>query len=181
MALKRERFFALFFAILFLITSSALTIAFIWSNYQNRNSNNGSATTQSKVNLNPSSKLQGTKLVGFTPTSNVSSLQIIDLKKGTGPSVKPGATVQVNYTGAVASTGIIFQSSLDSGQPVTFSLNQVIPGWTQGIPGMQVGGTRQLIIPANLAYGANPPAGSGIPANAPLVFNVTLLSIPQNN
>lgn len=114
----------------------------------------------------------------FTPiTTPLTQLQTQDLKVGTGEAVKPGATVTVDYTGAVASTGVIFQSSLDTGQPVTFSLNQVIKGWTEGIPGMKVGGTRRLLIPAALAYGANPPQGSGIPANADLVFDVTLHKI----
>ncbi|MCL5113201.1 MAG: FKBP-type peptidyl-prolyl cis-trans isomerase [Patescibacteria group bacterium] len=179
MALKRERFFALFFAILFLITSSALTIAFIWSNYQNGKNNNTVASNQS--NLNQVSKLVGTKLANFTPISSVTTPKSIDLKVGNGPVVKAGATVEVNYTGALASTGIIFQSSLGTGQPVTFNLKQVILGWTLGIPGMRVGGTRRLILPANLAYGANPPPGSGIPPNAPLVFDVSLLSIIKNN
>ena len=113
----------------------------------------------------------------FTPVSSVTSLQTTDLTPGTGATVKAGDTVTVDYTGAVAATGVIFQSSLDSGQPVTFSLSQVIAGWTEGIPGMKVGGTRRLLIPASLAYGANPPSGSGIPANAALVFDVTLHSI----
>lgn len=124
-----------------------------------------------------SKKLAGTQLANFTPVASVSQLQEIDTVPGTGATVKPGATITVDYTGAVAATGTIFQSSLDTGQSVTFSLSQVIPGWTEGIPGMKVGGTRRLIIPANLAYGANPPSGSGIPANAPLVFDVTLHKI----
>jgi FKBP-type peptidyl-prolyl cis-trans isomerase len=56
-------------------------------------------------------------------------------------------------------------------------LNQVIPGWTEGIPGMKVGGKRRLLIPAAQAYGANPPSGSNIPANADLVFDITLYKI----
>ena len=105
-------------------------------------------------------------------------LQIIDTKVGTGAVAKSSSTVSVLYTGAIASTGIIFQSSLDNGpSPVTFPLNQVIQGWQQGIPGMKVGGVRQLLIPASLAYGANPPSGSNIPANADLVFNITLLNV----
>jgi len=87
--------------------------------------------------------------------------------------------VTVDYTGAVAATGVIFQSSIDSGQPVTFSLDQVIDGWKEGMVGMKIGGKRRLIIPADKAYGANPPQNSGIPANAPLVFDVTLYSIGQ--
>jgi FKBP-type peptidyl-prolyl cis-trans isomerase len=129
------------------------------------------------TNMSSTNKLQGTKLANFTPVSSVSQLEAADTSPGTGAIVKAGDTVTVDYTGAVASTGIIFQSSKDSGQPVTFPLNQVIAGWSQGIPGMKVGGTRRLLIPANLAYGANPPAGSGIPANADLVFDVTLHSI----
>jgi FKBP-type peptidyl-prolyl cis-trans isomerase len=124
--------------------------------------------------------LQGTKLNDFAPVASVDTLQKIDLKEGTGEEVKPGATVTAHYTGAVAATGIIFQSSHDSGQPIPFSLSQVIQGWTDGVPGMKVGGTRRLIIPADQAYGANPPAGSGIPANAPLVFDIELTAV-QNN
>jgi FKBP-type peptidyl-prolyl cis-trans isomerase len=58
-------------------------------------------------------------------------------------------------------------------------LNEVIKGWTDGVPGMKVGGTRRLIIPADQAYGANPPEGSGIPANAPLVFDIEVTATGQ--
>jgi FKBP-type peptidyl-prolyl cis-trans isomerase len=114
--------------------------------------------------------------IGSTMTTP-SGLKITDSKVGTGAAVKAGATVVVDYTGAVAATGTIFQSSLDTGQPATLSLNGVIEGWKLGIVGMKVGGVRRLLIPADEAYGANPPAGSGIPANAPLVFDITLHSI----
>ncbi|HVW23355.1 MAG TPA: FKBP-type peptidyl-prolyl cis-trans isomerase [Candidatus Saccharimonadales bacterium] len=183
MARKRDRAFALFGALLFLITSSALTIAVIYTLVQQNKKPDDGATSQaanSKTEdktTNPQSKLQGTKLANFTPVSDVSQLQEIDTTPGTGEEVKPGDTVTVDYTGAVAANGIIFQSSKDSGQPVTFSLSQVIAGWSQGIPGMKVGGTRRLIIPAGLAYANNPPAGSGIPDDAALVFDVTLHSI----
>lgn len=123
--------------------------------------------------------LAGTQLANFTPVSTVDELQTTDTTEGTGEEVKAGDTVTVDYTGAVAATGIIFQSSKDSGQPVSFGLNQVIEGWKEGIPGMKVGGTRRLLIPADKAYGANPPSGSGIPANAALVFDVTLHKIGQ--
>jgi FKBP-type peptidyl-prolyl cis-trans isomerase len=171
MARKRERAFAAFGAALFLITTSALTIAAIWSAHQQ-----SSTSTNNSTNTSTTTKtLTGTQMQNFTPlTAPLSQLQTEDIKVGTGETVKPGATVTVDYTGAVASTGTIFQSSLDMGQPVTFPLNQVIPGWTQGIPGMKVGGTRRLLIPAALAYGAHPPANSGIPANADLVFDVTV-------
>ena len=177
MARKRERAFAGFFAGLFLLTSSALTIGVIYQAVQNHNSKPAAATTPPKENN--VDKLQGTQLANFTPVTSIPQLQEVDTTAGTGAVVKAGATVTVDYTGAVASTGIIFQSSKDSGQPVTFPLSNVIAGWSQGIPGMKVGGTRRLLIPASLAYGANPPSGSGIPANADLVFDVTLHSISK--
>ncbi len=177
MALKRERFFAIFFAILFLLTSSFITIAFIISNYES--SHNGSSKPSSS-NLQSSTAPPTQKLSNFTPVSSVPSLQTIDLKVGSGPTVNPGATVTVFYTGALASTGQIFQSTSSTGKPITFALNQVIPGWSKGIVGMKVGGIRRLLIPSSMAYGASPPPGSGIPANADLVFDVTLLAISKN-
>jgi len=113
----------------------------------------------------------------FTPVDTISELQMIDTIPGTGDEVQPGDTVTVDYIGAVAATGSVFQRSTDFGRPITFGLNQVIKGWTDGIPGMKVGGTRRLLIPAAQAYGATPPPGSGIPANADLVFDVTLHAI----
>ena len=113
----------------------------------------------------------------FTPIDSVDSLQIIDLSEGTGDIVNAGDTVTVDYTGAIAATGHVFQSSKDFGKPITFGLGQVIRGWGDGIPGMKVGGTRRLLIPADQAYGSTPPYGSGIPADAALVFDVTLHEI----
>ncbi|MBP6858045.1 MAG: FKBP-type peptidyl-prolyl cis-trans isomerase [Candidatus Pacebacteria bacterium] len=117
-------------------------------------------------------------LPNFTVVAKTDSLKKIDLKVGTGQEVKAGDTVSVHYTGAVAATGEIFQSSKDFGtDPITFPLSGVIKGWTDGIPGMKIGGTRRLVIPASQAYGATPPPGSGIPANADLVFDVELIAI----
>ena len=184
MARTRERIFALAGAILFLTTSLGLSFAVIWQMYENgHNKSNSSAQTtanQSSSSNSSSKKLAGTKLQNFTPVAHIGSLQTTDTKVGTGQAAVASDTVTVDYTGAVASTGVIFQSSYDTGQPATFALNQVIQGWTEGIPGMKVGGTRRLLIPAALAYGANPPSGSGIPANADLVFDVTLEAIGNN-
>ena len=72
--------------------------------------------------------------------------------------------------------GIIFQSSHDFGEAVSFGLSQVIQGWTVGVPGMRVGGTRRLIIPAEMAYGEASPERS-IPANSDLVFDIDLVAI----
>lgn len=117
------------------------------------------------------------QLDNFTPVESVEQLTVIDVKEGSGDAVQPGATITAHYTGAVATTGVVFQSSKDFGRPISFGLNQVIKGWTDGVPGMKVGGIRRLLIPADQAYGASPPPGSGIPANAALVFDIELVSI----
>lgn len=125
-------------------------------------------------------KYEGTKLAKFEPRSEaVRELEIIDLEVGTGEEVRPGATITAHYTGALVKNGIIFQSSHDFGKAITFGLDQVIAGWTQGVPGMKVGGTRRLIIPAAMAYGDRSPS-SNIPAGSDLVFDIDLMEIPRN-
>lgn len=122
---------------------------------------------------------EGAKLHDFEPRDEVKELEIIEVEEGTGEEVKPGATITAHYTGALVKNGIIFQSSLDFGDAITFGLDQVIKGWTYGVPGMKVGGTRRLIIPAEQAYGASSPA-KNIPANSDLVFDIDLVAIPKN-
>lgn len=123
---------------------------------------------------------EGTKLHNFEPrTDAVKELEIIDVEVGSGDEVKPGATITAHYTGALVKNGIIFQSSLDFGDPISFGLDQVITGWTHGVPGMKVGGTRRLVIPAEQAYGAASPAPN-IPPNSDLVFDIDLVAIPRN-
>lgn len=121
-------------------------------------------------------KYEGTKLDVFEPIEQVTELQIIDREVGTGEEVQPGATVTAHYTGALCRNGIIFQSSHDFGDPVTFPLDGVIAGWQQGVPGMKVGGWRRIVIPAELAYGASSPAPN-IPAGSDLVFDIELTNI----
>ena len=125
------------------------------------------------TNNNP---LEGTKLNLFDIIDKVSELQIIDLIEGTGRTVSNDATITAHYIGALVSNGVIFQSSHDFGNPATFGLNQVISGWTKGVPGMKVGGTRRLIIPADMAYGSRSPSAN-IPPNSDLVFDIELISI----
>lgn len=176
MAIKKsQRAFAGFLAALFLITSSAVTITVIYT----LATQNDKASQDAAKELPMEERLQGKPLANFTPMASIPELKTEDTKVGTGEEVKPGASVTVDYTGAVAATGIVFQSSKDTGQPVPLSLSQVIAGWSQGIPGMKVGGERRLYIPAALAYGPQPPAGSGIPANADLVFDVTVHSVQK--
>ncbi|MDR2197250.1 MAG: FKBP-type peptidyl-prolyl cis-trans isomerase [Coriobacteriales bacterium] len=103
-------------------------------------------------------------------------LVISDTTVGTGDAAQIGDTVSVHYTGYL-DDGTVFDSSYDRGEPfqLTIGAGTVIQGWEQGIPGMQVGGKRQLIIPPNLAYGES---GQGsIPPNATLTFDVELVSI----
>ncbi len=121
-------------------------------------------------------KYEGTKLIDFTPISKVDELEIIDIEAGTGAVVEPGATVTVHYTGALCKNGIIFQSSHDFGKSISFGLNQVIKGWTEGLPGMKVGGMRRLVIPSEMAY-SSARAASNIPPNSDLVFDIELMAI----
>jgi peptidylprolyl isomerase len=101
-----------------------------------------------------------------------------DIKKGTGPEAAAGQTVSVQYFGALYKDGTKFDASWDrGGEPFEFALGQgmVIPGWDQGVVGMQKGGRRLLVIPPDLAYGPN---GSGpIGPNATLVFVVDMENI----
>ena len=121
-------------------------------------------------------KYEGTKLADFTPRDTVTELEIIDINEGTGPEVPAGVTITAHYTGALCKNGIIFQSSHDFGRAISFGLDQVIKGWTDGVPGMKVGGMRRLIIPAAMAYGSSSPARN-IPANSDLVFDIELMEI----
>jgi peptidylprolyl isomerase len=112
----------------------------------------------------------------FTETE--SGLRYYDIVEGDGTTAELGDTVTVNYTGWLTDN-VKFDSSLDSGVPFPFTLGTgaVITGWDEGVAGMQVGGIRQLVIPAELGYGET---GSGIiPPGATLVFEVELLSVEE--
>jgi FKBP-type peptidyl-prolyl cis-trans isomerase len=169
-----QRIFAFTMAAVFLFSAVAFSAFVVYDMTQQRKNNKADQAALEQQSANSS---QGKPLENFTPVESVSALQSTDSKVGDGEEAKAGDSVTVDYTGAVASTGMIFESSKDSGQPASLSLDQVIDGWKQGIPGMKVGGTRRLVIPAELAYGPNPPQGSGIPANAALVFDVTLVKV----
>jgi FKBP-type peptidyl-prolyl cis-trans isomerase len=122
--------------------------------------------------------------VELLPTPERPELEITDVVVGTGATAQAGQTVTVHYTGWLhdATTadgrGNKFDSSKDRGDPFEFDLGagMVIQGWDQGVEGMQVGGTRLLLIPAHLGYGARG-AGGAIPPNATLLFEVDLLAV----
>jgi peptidylprolyl isomerase len=101
-----------------------------------------------------------------------------DLEVGTGPAAKAGDEVTVQYVGVGYDTKEEFDASWDRGEPFTFNLGagEVIPGWDQGVEGMKVGGRRELVIPADLAYGptGSPPA---IGPNETLIFVVDLEAV----
>jgi FKBP-type peptidyl-prolyl cis-trans isomerase FkpA len=111
-------------------------------------------------------------------------LEIVDQNVGTGPAIASGQTAVVHYTGwlydqsAPEQKGTKFDSSRDRDDPFSFDLGQghVIAGWDQGVAGMQVGGQRRLVIPAELGYGQRG-AGGVIPPGATLVFDVELVAI----
>jgi len=106
-----------------------------------------------------------------------SGLQYADLVVGKGREAHAGEKATVHYTGTLVD-GTKFDSSKDRNQPFSFKLGagRVIKGWDEGVEGMKIGGTRKLVIPSQLGYGARG-AGSSIPPNATLIFIVELLDL----
>jgi len=171
--------------ILFTVTGLGVGVIGFWQYTHQPDSNSQTGTSRAikcssdpnipEIKPSDSSKLKGTKLSNFRPTSKVDLLKCIDIKVGTGAIVQSNSTLTANYTGAIAATGVIFESSLDSGQPFSIPLTKLIPGWQTGLLGMKVGGTRRLLIPSAAAYGSQ--AAPGIPANSNLVFDISLINV----
>ena len=152
----------------------------------------GSGKTAAGVELAPSAGLTqappppplpaalSTKPTVTVPTGPPPNhLVIKDLIKGTGALATPTSTVTVQYVGVLYKTGQQFDASWNdgTGSPIQFSLSGgVIKGWTQGVPGMRVGGRRELIIPPSLAYGSKG-SGSKVPPNSTLVFVIDLHAV----
>mmetsp|Transcript_72449 Transcript_72449/g.206265 ORF Transcript_72449/g.206265 Transcript_72449/m.206265 type:complete len:227 (-) Transcript_72449:704-1384(-) len=119
-------------------------------------------------------------LEGFTKTD--SGLQYKDLTVGSGDNPKEGGWVSVHYTGFTSTNGVPqseFDNSRTRGYPFKFVIGdgRVIKGWEEGIRGMAVGGTRKLIIPAELAYGNVTAAGGKIPADSEIQFECELMDV----
>lgn len=107
-----------------------------------------------------------------------SGLQYKVLKSGKGETPKRTDTVKAHYKGTLLN-GTEFDSSYRRGQPASFPVGRVIPGWTEALQLMKVGDKWQLFIPAELAYGEQSPPGSAIPPSATLIFDVELLGIEK--
>jgi len=112
-----------------------------------------------------------------TAVSTASGLKYIVLKEGTGAKPVATSNVKVHYTGSLLD-GKVFDSSVQRGQPIDFGLNQVIPGWTEGVQLMTEGSKYKFLIPSKLAYGERG-AGGVIPPNSDLIFEVELIKINQ--
>jgi peptidylprolyl isomerase len=136
------------------------------------------STTASVPTPKPPSPLSKKPVVTVPKGPAPTKLVVKDLIVGTGTQAKAGDTVTVNYVGVLYKGGKEFDSSWSRNQTFTTPLTNgsVITGWVQGIPGMKVGGRRELIIPPSLAYG-KAGSGSAIPPNSTLVFVVDLLSV----
>ena len=136
----------------------------------------GSVLTGTPVSVEVTGEAGSEPVVAITPGDPVTELQVTDVIVGEGDAVQAGAAVTAHYVGYGAATVQMFDSSWMRGEPATFPLPNVILGWQEGLVGMQAGGRRLLVIPAELGYGNNPPPGSGIEAGETLIFVVDLVS-----
>lgn len=112
--------------------------------------------------------------VDFMEGPAPTDLVITDISEGAGEAARPGAQVEVHYLGVDFDSGEEFDSSWGRGESITFPLNGLVRGWQEGIPGMKVGGRRQLICPPEYAYG--PPGGGHRLSGRTLVFIIDLLA-----
>ncbi|MBD5310149.1 MAG: FKBP-type peptidyl-prolyl cis-trans isomerase [Muribaculaceae bacterium] len=120
-----------------------------------------------------------------TPTDSTyavtaSGLKYVTVKEGAGVSPKATDAVTVHYRGTLTD-GTVFDSSFERGEPITFPLDRVIKGWTEGLQLMKEGGTTVFYIPSDLAYGETGTPGGPIPPNAPLIFEVQLIQVQSNS
>lgn len=184
------RVFILITTALFIASAFGLTIFGVWTQLH-ENSSSSSTSSQTSCPQDVATEPTFTVPGAYIAPGSVKKLQVTDLEAGSGAAAKVGDCLVVKYDGMLASSGKVFQEDFDQPSGLAFPLGrgQVIPGWDQGLVGMKVGGTRRLVIPTALAYGA---AGScntpdptnpqkcvdyAIPPNADLVFVVKLLRI----
>jgi peptidylprolyl isomerase len=141
---------------------------------------------QGAVNLQSYQGVEVVSITGEKPVITVNEsaesaveLYSEDLIQGDGDIATAGAQVTVHYVGVGLNSGDEFDSSWDRGESISFGLNEVIRGWSEGVVGMKVGGRRLLVIPGELAYGANGIPQAGIGPNETLIFVVDLQAVNQ--
>jgi FKBP-type peptidyl-prolyl cis-trans isomerase FklB len=140
------------------------------TDYKNRRMEEDQAAFQRQTYLTENAKKTGVK-------STASGLQYEVLREGTGASPKPSDTVEVHYEGKLID-GTVFDSSIARNQTASFRLDQVIPGWTEGVQLMKEGAKYRFVIPSDKGYGE---MGAGsIPPNAVLVFEVELIKVTRD-
>lgn len=182
---KGQRVGAFILAMLFLMTTLASAGYVIWQLVHEDDAlvNDTSLTSLDEQQTQSESEQpvndETTKLENFTGPVAIPTLRFDDLVAGDGEVVQPSDTVTIHYTGALASDGTVFDSSVSRGEPATFPLDNLIQGWQEGIPGMKVGGTRRLYIPAAQGYGVAPEGYVFEPGGRPLgdlVFDIELFA-----
>jgi peptidylprolyl isomerase len=157
-----------------LCAALALAIAGCGSSSDSSTGSSGEATSSSSSDV--STNLKAKPAVTVPDGEPPKELEEIEVVEGDGAEAKSGDEVTVQYVGVGYDSEEEFDSSWSRGEPSTFDLDEVIPGWNQGIAGMKVGGRRELIIPASLAYGpeGSPPV---IGPNETLIFVIDLLKV----
>jgi len=163
----------------YVVVAAAIIGVGAW--YANMLTQSPSSQSGVAVNNNNNNSCPTAQSAAGQSTTTMDGLIIKDTVIGTGTVASAGDAVTVNYTGTL-DNGTVFDSSLNPGRtPFSFTIpGQVIQGWNEGVPGMCVGGTRELTIPPALGYGTQG-AGSVIPPNATLHFTITLLAVSTSS
>jgi peptidylprolyl isomerase len=177
-----RRFFIVFIVVLFVVTGLGVGLVGFWQAlHPPKDTASQQAATQNPSGCVLGSEANVEKLAVpevYKPEAKAETLQTTDLQEGTGPAAKAGDCLVMKYLGSLAADGKVFDGNYDKTEGLKFQLGkgQVIPGWDQGLIGMKQGGTRRLVIPSALGYGAQG-SGSTIPPNSDLVFVVKLESV----
>ena len=177
---KRDRIFAGFGALLFLVTTVGLTA---YAVYDASNQSNTGPLAENQANQTCAMEQPAAETLPapevFKPEGDVTELVTTELEEGTGAAAKPGDCLQMKYYGTLASDGTMFDENYTTPTSLQLQLGggQVITGWEEGLVGLKEGGTRRLVIPADKGYGDQ--ATGKIPPNSPLVFVVKLVKIKK--
>ncbi len=174
---------------IFSIALAAMLMAGMASCGNNSNSTNESAESTEQAAPDNGQQIKDNKTLGRefleqnakndSVVQTESGLQYMVLKEGTGAKPGPTDEVTVHYTGKLLN-GTVFDSSVERGEPATFPLDKVIPGWTEGLQLMSEGAKYRLFIPSELAYGSKG-AGDQILPNSTLIFDVELIKVNKKN